>query len=140
VCTEQGVVFDVKYIVSYVKKYKRNPVNGQPLNIKDLIPLKFHRPANNPSVYHCPVLFKVFNDHSHIVANRKSGHVYSYEAIDELNRKAKHWYDLMTNEPFGASDIITIQDPHNVAARKIEDFDFIKRGTWARSTLIACPD
>ena len=29
--------------------------------------------------YHCPVTYKVFNDHSHIVAIKTSGNVFSYE-------------------------------------------------------------
>ena len=32
--------------------------------------------------YHCPITFKVFNENSHIVAIRNSGHVYSYEVTD----------------------------------------------------------
>lgn len=29
--------------------------------------------------YHCPVLYKVFTNQSHIVANAKTGNVFSYE-------------------------------------------------------------
>ena len=36
------------------------------------------------------------------------------QAIDQLNVKAKHWRDLLTDEPFTRKDIIQIQDPHNL--------------------------
>jgi peptidyl-prolyl cis-trans isomerase-like protein 2 len=59
--------------------------------------------------YHCPVTFKVFSDHTHIVAIMTTGNVYAYEAIDRLNIKTKHWKDLLSEEPFTRKDIITIQ-------------------------------
>jgi len=59
--------------------------------------------------YHCPVTFKVFSDHTHIVAIKTTGNVYAYEAVDRLNIKAKHWKDLLSDEPFTRKDIITIQ-------------------------------
>jgi peptidyl-prolyl cis-trans isomerase-like protein 2 len=79
--------------------------------------------------YHCPVTFKEFTDYTHIVASRVSGttstcalhttvvyvclllsgHVYSNEAIEELNVKPKNWKDLLTDQPFTKADLITIQ-------------------------------
>jgi hypothetical protein len=59
--------------------------------------------------YHCPITFKEFNENSHIVVLKTSGNVYSSEAVEELNAKAKNWKDLLTGEPFTRKDIITIQ-------------------------------
>lgn len=41
--------------------------------------------------YDCPVTGKVFTPHSHIVALKTTGNVYSYDAIDELCVKPKNW-------------------------------------------------
>lgn len=59
--------------------------------------------------FHCPVTYKVFTKSSHIVAVKPSGNVYAYEAIDELNLKPRFMKDLLTDQPFTKSDIITIQ-------------------------------
>eukprot|EP01071_Lankesteria_metandrocarpae_P012200 Lankesteria_metandrocarpae@DN557_c0_g1_i1.p1 len=126
VCTNEGIVFDVDNILAYIKKYARNPVNGLALSVSELIPLHFHK--NAEGAYHCPVTYKVFSDHSHIVANRKSGHVYLYESIDTLCRKAKNWFDLLTDAPFTSHDLVTIQNPKEVKLRSINDFDYIVKG------------
>eukprot|EP00967_Tisochrysis_lutea_P076813 scaffold104044_cov24-Tisochrysis_lutea.AAC.4 len=42
-CSQDGTVYDVVNIVPYVMKYKRHPVTGQPLALKDLIKLNFHK-------------------------------------------------------------------------------------------------
>ncbi|KAF8819021.1 peptidyl-prolyl cis-trans isomerase, cyclophilin-type domain-containing protein [Cardiosporidium cionae] len=126
VCTKNGIVFDVNNISPFIKKHHRNPITGEDLKISDLLALHFHK--NNEGQFHCPITFKVFNDHSYIIANGKSGHVYSFDAIDNLCRKPKCWKDLITGEPFTSHDLITIQNPRNLNSRKIEDFDFVKRG------------
>lgn len=76
----------------------------------------------------------MFTDFSHIVAIRTSGNVYvvlgprpsprqesifnslicgsirySYDAVEELNIKRKHWKDLLDDTPFKREDIVTIQ-------------------------------
>jgi peptidyl-prolyl cis-trans isomerase-like protein 2 len=78
-------------------------------------------------VLRCPITFKEFTSHSKIVCIKTTGNVYSYEAVEELNIKPKHWKDLLTDEPFTKKDIITIQDPHNLTARDIQQFDFVKK-------------
>lgn len=35
--------------------------------------------------------------------------MYSWEAVEELNVKAKNWKDLLNDTPFTRADIITIQ-------------------------------
>jgi peptidyl-prolyl cis-trans isomerase-like protein 2 len=86
-CTADGSVFDLLNIVPYLKKYRRHPVTGQPLAASDLIKLHFHK--NSEGKYHCPVMFKPFTQHTHIVAVRQTGNVFCYEAVKELNLKVK---------------------------------------------------
>eukprot|EP01017_Pseudomicrothorax_dubius_P006422 TRINITY_DN11825_c0_g1_i1.p1 TRINITY_DN11825_c0_g1~~TRINITY_DN11825_c0_g1_i1.p1 ORF type:complete len:571 (-),score=143.49 TRINITY_DN11825_c0_g1_i1:162-1874(-) len=125
VCTKEGVVFEMLNIIPYVKKYKKNPVTGEPMRMSDLIKLNFHKNAQGE--YHDPISFKVFTDHTNIVAIRTSGNVYSAETIDSLNRKPHNLHDLMTGEEFKLSDIITIQDPKNLEQRMVTKFDYVQK-------------
>ncbi|NWW29469.1 PPIL2 ligase, partial [Panurus biarmicus] len=59
--------------------------------------------------YHCPVLFTVFTNNSHIVAIKTTGNVFAYEAVEQLNIKPKSYKDLLTDEPFTRQDIVTLQ-------------------------------
>ncbi|XP_041456134.1 RING-type E3 ubiquitin-protein ligase PPIL2-like [Lytechinus variegatus] len=123
-CTSDGIIFDLMSIVPFIKKYKTNPITGQALDAKSLIKLHFHK--NTDGKYHCPVTFKVFNQNTHIVAVKTTGNVYCFEAIEQLNIKAKNWKDLLTDEPFKRSDIITIQDPSQLDKFNISTFHHIK--------------
>ncbi|TPX35344.1 hypothetical protein SmJEL517_g02262 [Synchytrium microbalum] len=126
VCTADGTIFDLVNIIPWIKKNGTNPVTGEKLETKDLKALNFTK-SSDSGEYHCPITFKVFNEHTHIVAIRTSGNVYSYEAVDSLNLKTKNFKDLLTDEPFTRKDIITIQDPHNIATnRNINEFHYIK--------------
>lgn len=104
---KRNVVFHCRNIIPYIQKFKKNPVTGLPLAMKDLIKLQFHKNADNE--YQCPVLHKVFTEFTHIVAVKTTGNVFSYEAIRELNIKPKSWKELLTDEPFTKEDLITIQ-------------------------------
>ena len=66
-------------IVPYIKKHKKNPITGAPLQQTDLVKLVFHK--NEQEEYHCPITYKQFTDHSHIVAVKETGNVYSYQAF-----------------------------------------------------------
>jgi hypothetical protein len=77
--------------------------------------------------YACPITGKVFTDHTHIVAVKTTGNVYAWEAVEELNVKAKNWRDLVTEEPFTRKDILHLQDPLNLSGRLIDSFDHVKR-------------
>lgn len=57
VCTQDGTCFDIVNIVPYVQQHHKHPVTGEPLTLKDLIQLHWHKNADNE--YHCPVLNKV---------------------------------------------------------------------------------
>ena len=77
VCAPDGAIFDIINIVPYVQKHHKHPVTGEPLALKDLIKLRFHKNADGE--YACPVLHKVFTEHTHIVGIRTTGHVYCFE-------------------------------------------------------------
>ncbi|XP_008840431.1 RING-type E3 ubiquitin-protein ligase PPIL2 isoform X3 [Nannospalax galili] len=124
VCTPEGVVFDLLNIVPWLKKYGTNPSNGEKLDGKSLIKLNFAK--NSEGKYHCPVLFSVFTDNTHIVAIRTTGNVYTYEAVEQLNIKAKYLRDLLTDEPFSRQDIITLQDPTNLDKFNVSNFFHVK--------------
>ncbi|CAB4062159.1 PPIL2 [Lepeophtheirus salmonis] len=119
-----GHIFDLASIVPFLKKYKLNPITGKRLEAKDL--LKLHFTKNSDGHYHCPVLYKVFNNHSYVAAIKTTGNVFSYEAIEELNIKTKNWKDLISDEPFSRSDVIIIQDPKNFEKFNLANYYHIK--------------
>eukprot|EP00192_Tetraselmis_astigmatica_P009027 CAMPEP_0117695242 /NCGR_PEP_ID=MMETSP0804-20121206/28028_1 /TAXON_ID=1074897 /ORGANISM="Tetraselmis astigmatica, Strain CCMP880" /LENGTH=613 /DNA_ID=CAMNT_0005509287 /DNA_START=160 /DNA_END=2001 /DNA_ORIENTATION=- len=126
VCTDDGTVFDIANIVPYVQKFGKHPVSGEPLKLSQLTQLTFHK--NSDGEYHCPVMNKVFTQHTHIVAVKTTGNVYCHEAVEELNIKPRNWKDLLTDEKFTRKDLITIQDPLNLTARELDRFDHVKKG------------
>ena len=69
--------------------------------------LKFFK--NAAGEYHCPVMYKVYNNSTHIAVIKTTGHVFSYEAIEELNLKTKNFKDLLDDTPFTRQDILVIQ-------------------------------
>lgn len=122
-CTKEGVVFDVENLVPYLKKHNKNPCTGEKMSASEIIILTISK--NDEGQWQCPVTCKTFNNNSHIVAIRKSGNIFSYDAVSELNIKAKNYTDLLTGVSFTKSDIIHIQDPQNkelVAKRDISNF------------------
>ena len=70
-CDDQGNVFDLVHIVPFIKRYKMNPCTGKPLNAKDLVKLKFFKTPTGE--YHCPVMYKQFNNSTHIAVVRTTG-------------------------------------------------------------------
>lgn len=125
--TRDGHVFDVTFIIPYIKRFSRNPVNGARLEVSELVPLHFHK--DNDGKFHCPVMpERVFTNHSHVVFNAVSGHVYSWEAMEELNRKNKNWKDLITGQTFKLQDIITIQRGDDLTSREVSKFYFMVEG------------
>eukprot|EP01113_Clastostelium_recurvatum_P004045 TRINITY_DN11794_c0_g1_i1.p1 TRINITY_DN11794_c0_g1~~TRINITY_DN11794_c0_g1_i1.p1 ORF type:complete len:563 (+),score=185.37 TRINITY_DN11794_c0_g1_i1:30-1691(+) len=126
VCTEDGIVYEILNIVPFIRKHKKDPISGRPLAAKDLIKLKFHK--NVEGAYICPITYSTFTEHSHIVAIKTTGNVYSYDAIETMNIKPKMWRDLIDDTPFTRKDIITIQDPNNLERRNIAEFQYVKEG------------
>lgn len=95
VCTLDGTVFDILNIIPYIKKYGRNPVNGKPLRVEELTKLNFTRDQDDNFI--CPVSKKVFTDSTKICAIRTTGYVYAASTVEELNKKPKYFFDLMTS-------------------------------------------
>jgi peptidyl-prolyl cis-trans isomerase-like protein 2 len=83
------MVFDYANILEHLSKSKTNPADGTPMSSRDLVKLKFHK--NSAGKYFCPITYKEFTQHSHIVAVSTSGNVYSYTAVKDLNFDAKNF-------------------------------------------------
>lgn len=98
--------------IPYVQKYKVHPVNGTPLEVKDLIKLHFSKNKNGE--YECPITHKEINDNSHIVVIKTTGNVFLYEAVEEMNIKLNDYKDLLNGTPFQKEDIIILQDPKDI--------------------------
>ena len=111
--TADGSVFELLNIVPYLKKFRKHPVTGEPLAASDLIKLHFHR--NTEGQYACPVLYKPFTQHTHIVAIRTTGHVYCYDAVKQMNLKTNHLHDLLDETPFKREDVVHILLPQREA-------------------------
>ena len=101
-------------------------VTGAPLTASDLTKLHFHRNADGQ--YACPVLYKPFTQHTHIVAIKKTGNVYCYDAVKQMNLKSGHLHDLLDETPFTRADVIHIQDPTNATRRELEQFSHVVSG------------
>lgn len=123
-CDADGNIFELEALLPYIKQYKHNPVTGKSLDPKSLVKLNFIKNAEGE--YHCPVLYKTFSNHSHIVAIRTTGNVFSYEAVEQLNIKNKNWKDLLNDTPFVKKDIITLQDPNNSRKFNLSTFHHVK--------------
>lgn len=93
---------------------------------------------------HDPITYKVFSPHVHIVFLRNTGNVFDMQSLQLLAIKPKLWRDLVSDEPFQRSDIITIQvghsrllehrmltddpqDPQNLASRDLREYDYVKQ-------------
>lgn len=128
------------------KHPEQNPVDGKPLLKKDLIKLNFARNAESDSLgaglsdekgdLIDPVTYKVFTDNTHIVAIRHGtyANVFAWDTVERMNIKARMWQDLMDDEPFTRADIITLQDPQNVASRNLDQFKYLRDGEAAQLT------
>ncbi|EHK21003.1 uncharacterized protein TRIVIDRAFT_59426 [Trichoderma virens Gv29-8] len=147
VCTPDGTVFDVEVISAWLEKHpNQNPVNAEPLQKKDLIRLNFARNAEADSLgaglsdgkgdLIDPVTYKVFTDNTHIVAIRHGNYanVFAWDTVERMNIKAKSWQDLVDDQPFTRADIITLQDPQNMASRNLDQFKYLQDGEQAQLT------
>ncbi|TYJ53572.1 peptidyl-prolyl cis-trans isomerase-like 2 [Cryptococcus floricola] len=117
-------VFDLLNIVPYIRKYKTNPVSGKSLETSQLIKLNFFRNAEGN--LHDPITYKVFSPHIHIVFLKNTGNVFDMSSLQLLAIKPKTWRDLVNDEPFKREDIVTIQDPENLGARDLREYDYVK--------------
>ena len=147
VCTDEGTIFDVEVISAWLDKHpNQNPVNGEPLDKRDLIKLNFARNAEADNLgaglsdgkgdLIDPVTYKVFTDNTHIVAVRHGtyANVFAWETVERMNIKAKMWQDLLNDQPFTRADVITLQDPQNAASRDLSSFRYLRDGEGAQLT------
>lgn len=105
-------IFDFFHIIPYLRKNgNRHPHTGVDLKPSDLIKLNFSK--NDSGLFYCPITLKTFTEHSKIVANRRSGNVFSWDAVEKMNIQENYWFDLLTEEPFIRGDLIILQDPKN---------------------------
>ncbi len=49
-----------------------------------------------------------------------------FQAIDQLNIKTRSFKDLLTDEPYSRSDLIVLQDPHNLSKFNLTNFYHVK--------------
>ena len=124
VIAPDGAVFNLEAVVPYITQHHTHPITGEPLELSDVTKITFS--TNSQGELCCPVLGKVFNENTHIVAVRTSGNVYCWEAVDELNLKAKNMRDLLTDEKFTRKDVLTIQDPKDLRGKNIQEFDHLR--------------
>ncbi|KAF2236208.1 hypothetical protein EV356DRAFT_482318 [Viridothelium virens] len=126
VCTINGTIFDYENILSWLKDKGTNPVDGQSLKTSDLIKLNFAK--NDDGEVVDPVTYKVLTDNTHITAIRHGdcANAFAHDTIERLNVKAKNWRDLVSDQEFSRKDLITLQDPQNVASRNLSTFSHIK--------------
>lgn len=94
-------------IMPWIRKHGTDPVTGIKLASSDLIKLKFHKNAQGD--YFDPVSYKVFNEHTAIVAIAPSGNVFAKDTVDSLNVKPGFWQDLVDDTKFTKKDIIILQ-------------------------------
>jgi hypothetical protein len=105
-------------------------VTGKKLTSSDLIKLHFHKNAEGD--YFDPVSYKVFNEHTAIVAISTSGNVFTKDTVDSLNVKPGFWRDLVDDTEFTKKDIIILQ----VSGRRRRCVGFLR---WNRVfTLLCC--
>ncbi|KAI0257441.1 cyclophilin-like protein [Lactifluus subvellereus] len=106
-----GTVFDLTNIIPWLKQHNNtHPVTNEPLTPANLIQLHYARKASGE--YHDPILFKPFNEHSHIVAIATTGNVFLAESI-------KGGVDLVNDVPFKKEDVITLQNPHGLPSASV---------------------
>jgi len=106
-----------------------HPVTKEPLSPSDLITLNYSRNANRE--LNDPVTFKVFSEHSHLVAIATTGNVFLADTVKQFAASGK---DLVSDtdfkksvrrynsglwsmsDAFNREDLITLQDPHGFGA------------------------
>lgn len=128
-------VFEFTAIVPWIRNYGKHPVTNDPLELGELIRLKYSK--NSDGDYACPVSGKVFTNNSRIGFIKKTGNVFSMETIEELNVGMKNWRDLLDDTPFTRSDILILQDPTDPEWLKRNDISLFSHVTANEGSLEA---
>lgn len=126
VCLSNGIVFEKTAIEPFLAEHKIDPVTGNPTTKEDLIEL--HMSQDDEGRWTCPVLSKPFADHTKTIAIKQAGgmeaNVYSFEAYQELNVKAKNYEDLVSGQKFNKKkDVIVLNDSSNDEFNKLRDIN-----------------
>jgi len=127
VCTKNGIIFEKTAIEPFLAEHKIDPVTGNPMTSNDLIALVMDK--DEEGRWQCPVVTKPFADHTKIVAIVQNppgneANVYSNEAYQELNVKAKNYVDLTTGLRFNKKkDVIVLNDPNDDVFNKLRDIN-----------------
>jgi len=130
VCSPNGIIYELTAILPHLLKYKSDPSTGEPMSSRDLVHLQMQKDESGN--WTCPVLNKQFTDYSKIAAVRFASvdgiggeaNVYSYEAVEELNLKAKNYEDLISAKRFDRKkDLIILQDPKDDEFQKLRDIN-----------------
>ncbi|KAJ7783665.1 cyclophilin-like domain-containing protein [Mycena maculata] len=109
-----GTVFDLVNIIPWLKQHNNlHPVTKEPLNPTDLITLHYSRKEASGEL-HDPISFKLFSQHSHIIAIATTGNVFLAESV-------KGGRDLVSDVPFKKQDVITLQNPHGFPAASVSN-------------------
>lgn len=124
VCTVDGIIFDNSAITQHLLKHKTDPVSGNKLATRDLITLNMDKTEEGQ--WQCPVLNKPFTNRTKVVAIRQrppgnEANVYSYEAYNELNIKARNCSDLTSGLKFTKDDVIVLNDPDDKDLQRMRD-------------------
>jgi peptidyl-prolyl cis-trans isomerase-like protein 2 len=136
VCNKEGIVFENSAILPFLMKHKMDPVSGEPATSRDLITLNMDK--DEEGRWQCSVLTKPFADHTKIVAviQRPEGNeanVYSYDAFQELNVKAKNYEDLISGKPFHKTkDVLILNDPNDNDLNRRRDINSFYHVTHGR--------
>jgi peptidyl-prolyl cis-trans isomerase-like protein 2 len=136
VSNREGIVFENSTILPFLMKHKIDPVSGTAATSRDLITLIMDK--DEEGRWQCPVLTKPFADHTKIVAiiQRPEGNeanVYSYDAFQELNVKAKNYEDLISGKPFHKTkDVIILNDPSDDDLNRRRDINTFYHVTHGR--------
>lgn len=67
VMTPSGAVYDLVALVPWIVAHKTDPATGEPVTLKQLTKLVFHKAPNGK--YFCPITNKEFNDFRCVVGN-----------------------------------------------------------------------
>ncbi|KIS66696.1 uncharacterized protein UMAG_04758 [Mycosarcoma maydis] len=120
-----GIAFELTNLIPFLRKFSSvHPVTGKRFDLDNVVRLNLHK--NQHGRFHDPVSFKEFGQHSHLVAIRQSGNVFLWDTVQRLNLKPKYMKDLVTDQAFTKSDIITVQDPEHPEHRNPSEMHHVK--------------
>ena len=119
----KGHVYDKSAILTFLKRFQVDPIDGITLKSVDLVPLNF---AKQDGQIVCAISNKEMGKGSVVIANKITGNVYLKSTIDKLCKENKIWNDPVSGVSCKSSDYIIIQDISFPNWRLIDEFWYIK--------------